>query len=111
VRGVASGIGSAASASGSTPWRESSAAAVARRSLTTRSRTRKGGQARLDMVTDPVRVPPFDRVDVHAVDHDAEVEVVAGGEAGVAGVADRVAARDVVAPRDRDRAQVTVQRE
>ena len=55
---------------------------------------RELGEPCVDVVGDPVRVPPLDGIDVDAVDHHAEVEVVAAGEAGLAGLPDRVAARD-----------------
>jgi hypothetical protein len=83
----------AATASASSPSRPSVAVACARRSLTSRRPSRaeirpgaprrgRGSSAR----------PPLDRVDVHAVDHDAEVQVIAGREPGVAGLSDRIAA-------------------
>src|SRR5207253_3842902 len=51
------------------------------------------------------------RVDVDAADHDAEVEMVAGGEARVAGLADGIATADGRAALDVDRAQMAVERE
>jgi hypothetical protein len=42
----------------------------------------------LDVVADPLRVPPFDRQDRDAVEVHAVVQVVAAGEAGLAGLAD-----------------------
>src|SRR5438876_7884129 len=75
------------------------------------SRPREGRETGLDVVVDPVRVPPLDRVDVDAVDHDAEVEMVAGREAGVARLADDVAALDRGPDGRRDLAQMAVERE
>ena len=54
----------------------------------------RGAELGREAVLDPVRVPPFDRVHRQALEQRGEVQVVAAGEAGLAGLADRLAALD-----------------
>src|SRR5271165_4330238 len=61
-----------------------------------------------DTVFDPVRVPPFDRVDLYAIHLHREVEMVAAGEAGRSGLADGLPLLDHVAFPDQKFAQVAV---
>src|SRR5688572_23194353 len=68
-------------------------------------------QLRGDVVADPLSVPPFHGQDRYAVQVDAIVQVVAGGEAGLAGAADDVALLDLVARLHVDRAEVRVKGE
>src|SRR6185503_10862024 len=94
-RSADSGTRPATTASASRPRRASVAVASVRRSPTAVTRgTREGGQPGLDVILDPMRVPPLDRIDVDAVNHGAEVEVIARGQTRVAGLPDRVASGD-----------------
>src|SRR5262249_59468021 len=67
-------------------------------------------QFRRDVAADPLPVPPLHGQDRDAVEIDAEVQVVAAGEAGLAGLAEDLALLDLVADLDVDRAQVAVER-
>ena len=67
-------------------------------------------QVRLDVIGDPFRVPPLDRIDVGVADQRREVQVVAAGEAGRAGEAEPLAALDARARLDVDARQVAVER-
>src|SRR6185369_11754484 len=64
----------------------------------------------LDVVVNPLRVPPLDRQDCDAVQIDAEVQMIAAGEAGLAGLAQDLLLLDRVALLHVDGAQVAVER-
>src|SRR5581483_1276961 len=61
-----------------------------------------------DVILNPVSVPPFLGVDLHAFELHAEVDVVAAGHAGVAAVTHDLSALDQVAFVNRERAQMAV---
>jgi hypothetical protein len=54
----------------------------------------------LNIVLDPFLIPPFHRQDRDAVKIDAEVQVIAAGKAGFAGLADGLSLLDLVADFD-----------
>src|SRR6185436_12671822 len=62
-----------------------------------------------DVVVDPLRVPPLHRQHRHAGEVDAEVQVVARGEAGLAALAEGLLRLHRVAGLHLDRAEVAVQ--
>jgi hypothetical protein len=68
------------------------------------------GQPRRDVLANPERIPPLDRIDVHAAQHDREVQVVAAGQSGFAGLTQRFAGFHLLARLHGDGAQVAVQR-
>src|SRR5581483_6539692 len=61
-----------------------------------------------DVVLDPVRVPPFLRINLHAVELHGEVDVIAARHAGHAALAHDLAALDSVSDMDADLAHVAV---
>src|SRR5215831_5549432 len=65
----------------------------------------------LDVVVDPLLVPPLNRQHRDTIEIDAEVQVVPGGEPGLARLAERLALCNGVPLLDVDRAQVPVQGE
>src|SRR5262245_16184454 len=58
----------------------------------------------LDVVVDPLLVPPLDRQHRDAIEIDPEVQMVADGEPRLAGLAEHLALADGVALLDVDRA-------
>ncbi|MBI3301517.1 MAG: hypothetical protein HYZ72_05485, partial [Deltaproteobacteria bacterium] len=55
-----------------------------------------GWQFGLDVIFKPFTVPPLHRVNMNAVEHCTEVEVVPTGKAGVPGTGHETSARQVV---------------
>ena len=70
---------------------------------------RRCRELRGDPIAEPLPVPPFDRVDVDAVDHGAVVEVVATGGSGLSLASDHRPARDHLARGDRGVGEVRVE--
>ena len=83
-------------------WREQSAFALAggfARDLSffLRAFARLAQELGLDVVSDPLLVPPFHRQDRQAVKINTEMEMIAGGESGLAGLANDLSLFDRVA--------------
>src|SRR5262245_5378699 len=67
-------------------------------------------QRAADAIANPLRIPPFDRRDRHAVDQDFVVQVIAEGETGRAAAPELLTLGDGVAELDRDGREVAVER-
>jgi hypothetical protein len=63
----------------------------------------------LDVISDPLLVPPFHRQNCQAVEIDTVMEMIAGGESGLAGLADLLLLLDRVADFDLNGTQVRIQ--
>src|SRR6185503_20619155 len=72
---------------------------------------RLAGQLRRDVVVDPLRIPPLHRKNRYAMQIDAVMQVVAGGEPGLPGSADDVPLLNSLSDFHVDLAEMTVERE